>query len=93
MSRLPDGRDGGLERRVEAVTIERLEQTVATNQILEPGAHLHERHVDARGVELTVELLEHLGGRHVDVGHRLALDDHPRRVAFGDDVADLGPEG
>ena len=92
-SRLPDGCDGGLERGVEAVTVERLEETVATNQVLEPGAHLRERHVDARGVELAVELLEHPAAdtsTSVIASHWTTIHDGWR---FGDDVADLGPEG
>lgn len=92
-SLLPYRCDGGFERRVEAVTIESLEETVPTNEILESDAHLREGHVDARLVELTIELLEHPRRRHVDVGHRLTLDNNPRGVAFTDDVTDLSTEG
>ena len=44
VSLLADGRHGGIERGVEAVTIECLEEAVTTNQILESGAHLDESH-------------------------------------------------
>src|ERR1700733_1910454 len=93
LSEFAHGREGGIERRIEAVTIEGLEETVATYEILEPGAHLGESHVDARSVEFPVELLEHPRRGHVNVGHRLALDDNPFGVALGDHVADLGTEG
>ena len=89
-SLLPDGGDGGFERRIEAVTIERLEEAVATDEILESGPHLSESHMDARGVELTVELLEHSRCRHIDIGHRLALDDDPHGMALGDEHGGSG---
>ena len=59
-SLLPDDIDGGLERWVKTITIEGLEEAVAPNEILEPGAHLRESHVNARCVQFTVELFEHL---------------------------------
>jgi len=38
-----DGRNGGIECGIEAVTIEGLEETVATNEILDAGPHFSER--------------------------------------------------
>ena len=92
-SPLPHCSDGGLECRVEAVVIERFVEAVATNEILQPGAHLGESHMDTGGIELTIELLEHFCGRDVDIGHGLALDDNPGGMSFADDVADLRPKG
>ena len=93
MSPLSHRGDGGLERRVEAVTIECFVETVASNEILQPGAHLGEGHMDADGIEFTIELLEQFCGRYVDIGHRFTLDDNPGGMSFGDDVADLCPKG
>ena len=52
-------------------------QAVAHDQVLEPAAQLGEGEVDALGVELLVELAQHLGGGDVDVGDGLALQDDP----------------
>ena len=54
-----------------------------------PLPHLGERHVDARRVQLLVELGEHLGRGHVDVGDRLALDHDPLRTVGAHERADL----
>ena len=65
---------------VEVRVVERLEQAVADDEIVQAAPKLDEQHVDALRVELLVESLEHVGGRHVDIGHRLALDDDPADV-------------
>ena len=62
---------------IEVVAVERLEQPVALHEILQPAAQLDECHVHAFGVQLLVELFEHAGRGHVDVGDRLALHDDP----------------
>ena len=73
--------------------IERLQQAVAQREVLEAAAHLRERQVGPGGVELVVELLEHLGGGDVDVGDGLALQDHPLRLVVTHEFADLQSEG
>jgi hypothetical protein len=65
--------EGSLERGVEVLAIESLQQAVTQREVLETAAHLRERQVGSRGVELVVELLEHLGGGDVDIGDGLAL--------------------
>ena len=50
------------------VAVERLEEAVAEDEVLQAPAHLGERHVDAGRVQLVVELLEdHLRNHVVDV--------------------------
>ena len=80
------------DARVEVVTVESLEQPVLLHEILEAAAHLDERHVHTRGVQLLVELLEHPRSSDVDVGDGLALHDDPARVPLADKVADLTSE-
>jgi hypothetical protein len=65
--------ESGLERGVEVFAIESLQEAVAQREVLEAAAHLHKRQVCPGGIELVVELLEHLGGSDVDVGDGLAL--------------------
>ncbi len=71
------------------IAVERLQEPVAQREILEAAAHLRERHVDSCGVELVVELLEHLGGGDVDICDSLALYDNPFGLALTHEVADL----
>ena len=66
------------------LVVERLEQAVANDEIVQSTPKLDEQHVDALPVELLVESLEHVGGRHVDIGDRLALDDDPADVRAPD---------
>ena len=65
---------------VEVRVVECLEQAVPDDEIVEAAPKLDEQHVDALCIQLLVESLEHVGGRHVDVGHRLALDDDPADI-------------
>ena len=85
--------ESSLERGVEVLAIESLQQAVAQREVLEAAAHLRERQVGPGGVELVVELLEHLGGGDVDIGDGLALQDHPPGLALTHEFADLQPEG
>jgi hypothetical protein len=62
------------------------------DEVMEAGAELDERQVDALGVELVVEAVERVGRGDVDVGDGLALQHHPRRLAFLDELAQLGDE-
>ena len=84
-----DGLDCGVDCRVEAVSIERLIQAIPGDQVLQSRPHLGKGHMRACRVEFEVELLQHLRGRHVEVGHRLALDDHPGCAALTDKLSDL----
>ena len=65
---------------VEVRVVERLEEAVTHDEIVQAAPELDEEHVHAVRIELLVESLEHVGGGHVDVGHRLALDDDPADV-------------
>ena len=51
-------------------------------QLFEAIAQLDEGEVYGRCIQLAVELLEHLGRGHVDVGDRLALQDDPVGLAL-----------
>ena len=66
-----------LQRGVEVVPVECLEEAVTQDALLEPVAQFGERQVDADRVELVVELLEHPGRRDVHVGDCLTLQDDP----------------
>ena len=76
--------DRGVERRVEVVGVEGLEEPVAQRHLLQAGSHLGEREVDPLGVQLVVEVLEHRRRGHVDVGDGLALQHDPPRLALAD---------
>ena len=90
---LLDCRQPRLEGGVEAVPVECVEEPIALHLVLEAAAHLHECHVRARAVQLSVELLEHLSRGHVDIGDGFALHDHPGGVVISGDPADLRPKG
>ena len=77
------------DRGVEVVAVQGLEEPVVVDEVAEAGAQLDEGEVDALGVELLVEALEHPGGGDVDVGDGLALQHHPRRPALLHELADL----
>ena len=71
------------------VAVEGLEEPVVVDEVTEAGAQLDEGEVDALGVELVVEALEHSGRGDVDVGDGLALQHHPRRPALLHQLAHL----
>ena len=64
-------------------------QPVVVHEVPQAAAQLDEGEVHALGVELVVEPLQHPCRGHVDVGDRLALQDHPRRPALPDQLAHL----
>ena len=66
------------------LAVERLEQAVTDDEIMQATPKLDEQHVDSLSVELLVESLEHVGRRHVDIGDRLALDDDPTDIRSPD---------
>src|SRR5215203_5510338 len=84
-----DGVQRLIDRVVEVVTVERGEQAVPEDEVLQPVAQLDEGQVHSLCVQFAVELLQHVGGADVDVGDRLALQHHPLRTAFEDEVANL----
>ena len=88
-----DGGQGGVHARVEVPGVERVHEAVPQRHVLEAAAHLDERHVDALGVELLVEVLQHLGRGDVDVGDRLALEHDPSAVGLHRQLPDLASEG
>ncbi len=71
------------------VAVERCEQPVVVDEVLEPAAQLDECEVDALLVQLDVELFQHVGRGDVDVGDRLALQDDPPWFAFACEMAHL----
>ena len=71
------------------VAVERGEQAVPEDEVLQSVAQLDEGEVHALGVQLAVELLEHVGRADVDVGDRLALQHDPLGTALVDEVANL----
>ena len=81
--------EGFVDRGVEVVAVEGLEEPVVVDEVTEAGAQLDEGEVDALGVELVVEALEHPGRGDVDVGDGLALQHHPRRPALPHQLAHL----
>ena len=61
---------------------EQVQQPVALELVHHGALHLGERELDALRGEVGVEALEHVGGRRVDVGHRLGRhDDAPHRAS------------
>ncbi len=74
---LSDRGQRGVDAGIEVIAVERLEQPVALDELLQPGPQLDERHVRTLRVQLLVELLEHPGRGDVDIGDGLALHDDP----------------
>ena len=74
--------EGGLDRIVEVVTVERCEQPVVVDEVLQPVAHFDEGDVDALLIQLPIELFQYVGGGDIDVGDGLALQDDPPWGAF-----------
>ena len=75
-----DAGEGVVQRVVEVPLVERLQEPVARQELVQAAAQLHEHQVDAVLVELAVETLEHVGCSDVDVGDGFALDDDPVRI-------------
>src|SRR6478672_9592968 len=80
---LPEGGDGGFDRREEVLRVDRAGEPVtldlAPDRVLELGEH----QAYALVVQRLVELLQHVGCGGVHVSHRLGGDQDPDRRRVG----------
>src|SRR6187431_3184973 len=72
--------DGLVERPVEVLGVDRARELVALDLLAYGVLHLSEHQRRTTVVEPDIQLLQHVGGRGVDVGDRLRCDDDPAEI-------------